>query len=219
NITANLGQVKHEHWVALGKKYNIPTSIDIAADVPPVSNLWKFNDMGFHFVVISGGKAIRGPQSTGLLMGRKDIIAAARLHMPPRGFNIGRGMKINKEEILAVYVALEHYINQDHEKEWKDWENGIAYIENSVKGIKGITTNVSVPKLGNSTPTLKISWDNTMVKTSSKELQDKLRKGESSIEVGGGEENYINVTVWMMKRGQEKIVGKRLKEELTNASV
>jgi L-seryl-tRNA(Ser) seleniumtransferase len=69
NIQADKGKITHEEWVALGQKFNIPTSIDIAADVPPVSNLWKFNDMGFHFVVISGGKAIRGPQSAGLLMG------------------------------------------------------------------------------------------------------------------------------------------------------
>ncbi len=89
--------------------------------------------MGFDFVVISGGKAMRGPQSAGLLMGKKDIIAAARLHMPPRGFNIGRGMKINKEEIFGMYVALEKYINQDHDKEWAAWETNIAHIENADK--------------------------------------------------------------------------------------
>ncbi|HVY76382.1 MAG TPA: aminotransferase class V-fold PLP-dependent enzyme, partial [Puia sp.] len=104
NIEADKGKIQHQEWVALGRKHNVPTSIDIAADVPPVSNLWKFNDMGFHFVVISGGKAIRGPQSAGLLMGKKEIIQAARLHMPPRGFNIGRGMKVNKEEIFGMYA-------------------------------------------------------------------------------------------------------------------
>jgi seryl-tRNA(Sec) selenium transferase len=218
NIEADKGKIMHEEWVALGKKYNIPTSIDIAADVPPVSNLWKFNDMGFHFVVISGGKAIRGPQSAGLLMGKKDIVAAARLHMPPRGFNIGRGMKINKEEILGMYVALENYINYDHEKEWKVWEQGIAHIDNAVKAIAGVTTSISVPALGNSTPTLKILWDQTTIKISTKELQEKLRKGDPSIEVGSGKENYINVTVWMLKKGQEKTVAKRIKEELLNAS-
>ncbi len=122
NIEADKGKIMHEEWVALGKKHNIPTSIDIAADVPPVSNLWKFNDMGFDFVVISGGKAIRGPQSAGLLMGKKSIIEAARIHMPPRGFNIGRGMKVNKEEVIGMYVALEHYLAYDHDKEWKSWE-------------------------------------------------------------------------------------------------
>ena len=215
NIEADKGKIMHEEWVELGKKYNIPTGIDIAADVPPVSNLWKFNDMGFHFVVISGGKAMRGPQSAGLLMGKKYVIEAARLHMPPRGFNIGRGFKVNKEEILAMYVALEHYLNYDHDKEWKEWETRIAYIENTIKTIDGVTTTVSVPKLGNVTPTLKITWDNSKIKFTTKDLQEQLRKGDPSIEVGGGGENYFNVTSWMLKPGQEKIVAKRIKEELS----
>ncbi|MDX2045688.1 MAG: aminotransferase class V-fold PLP-dependent enzyme [Chitinophagaceae bacterium] len=218
NILADKGKIKHEEWIALGKKYNIPTCIDIAADVPPVSNLWKFNDMGFDFVVISGGKAIRGPQSAGLLMGKKHIIDAARLHMPPRGFTIGRGMKVNKEEILGMYVALERYMSYDHEKEWKLWEKGIAHIEDAVKPVNGITTQVIVPPLGNTTPTLEISWDINKLKLSGKDLQEKLRKGDPSIEVGGVQDNKISVTVWVMKPGQEKIVASRLKEELSLAA-
>ncbi len=218
HIESDKGKIQHEEWVALGKKYGVPTSIDIAADVPPVSNLWRFNDMGFDFVVISGGKAIRGPQSAGLLMGKKNIIAAARLSMPPRGFNIGRGMKINKEEILGMYVALEKYINQDHDKEWKDWEDRIALIDKTVKAVQGVNTEVHVPPLGNHTPTLRITWDNTKVKISDKQLRDALRNSSPSIEVGGGNANSINVTVFMLKPGQEKIVASRIKEEFSRAS-
>lgn len=218
NIEADKGKIMHEEWVAIGKKHNIPTSIDIAADVPPVSNLWKFNDMGFSFVVISGGKAIRGPQSAGLLMGKKDIIAGARLSMPPRGFNIGRGFKVNKEEILGMYVALEHYIKEDHDKEWKAWEAATAVIENSVKTVNGVTTKVNVPTLGNVTPTLSIMWDNTKVKTTGKDIQLNLRNGAPSIEIGSAQEKSISVTVWMLKPGQEKIVAARITEELKKAS-
>lgn len=219
NIEADKGKIMHEEWVALGKKHNIPTAIDIAADVPPVSNLWKFNDMGFHYVVISGGKAIRGPQSAGLLMGKKEVIAGARLHMPPRGFNIGRGMKVNKEEILGMYVALDHYINtEDHEKEWKEWEAGINRIESAIKGIDGVTTEVFVPKLGNITPTLKVSWDTAKLKMTAKDLQEKLRNGSPSIEVAGGTDNSINITVWVMRPGQDKIVARRMKEVLSTAA-
>jgi L-seryl-tRNA(Ser) seleniumtransferase len=214
HIESDKGKIQHEEWVALGKQHGIPTSIDIAADVPPVSNLWRFNDMGFDFVVISGGKAMRGPQSAGLLMGKKDIIAAARLSMPPRGGNIGRGMKINKEEILGMYMALEKYVNQDHDKEWKEWEDKVALIENSVKPIQGITTEVHVPPLGNHTPTLRITWDGK-VKLTDKELREALRNSSPSIEVGGGTSNSINVTVFMLKAGQEKIVATRLKEEFS----
>ena len=213
NIEADKGQIKHEEWVAIGKKHGIPTSIDIAADVPPVSNLWKFNDMGFSFVAISGGKAIRGPQSAGLLMAKKEIIAAARLSMPPRGFNIGRGFKVNKEEVLGMYVALDNYIKQDHEKEWKEWEAATAVIDSSVKTVNSVSTKITVPALGNITPTLGISWDKTKVKIAGKDLQLNLRNAVPSIEVGSAQDAGITVTVWMLKPGQEKIVAARITEE------
>jgi len=218
NIEADKGQIRHEEWVAIGRKHGIPTSIDIAADVPPVSNLWKFNDMGFSFVAISGGKAIRGPQSAGLLMGKKEIVAAARLSMPPRGFNIGRGFKVNKEEVLGMYVALESYIHQDHDKEWKEWEAATAVIHQAVKPVKGVTTEIKVPALGNITPTLHISWDPQTVNLTGKDLQERMRNGEPSIEVGDVQERQIAVTVWMLKPGQEKIVATRLREELSRAA-
>jgi L-seryl-tRNA(Ser) seleniumtransferase len=168
-------------------------------------------------VVISGGKAMRGPQSAGLLMGKKEIIAAARLHMPPRGFNVGRGFKVNKEEIVGMYVAVEKYIQQDHDKEWKVWEAATAVIENAVKTVSGVTTKVTVPPLGNVTPTLDISWDGAKIKLTGKDLQEKLRNGNPSIEIGGVKDNGITTTVWMLKPGQEKIVAARIKEELVKA--
>lgn len=213
------GKIKHEEWVALGKKYNIPTMIDIAADVPPVENLWKFNDMGFDLVCISGGKAIRGPQSAGILMGKKDLIAAARLSAPPRGENIGRGMKVNKEEILGMYVALEKFINTDHIKEWKEWEEKIALVDTTVKKINGVMTQNIVPPIANHTPNLNISWDPNKIRLTSADLQDKLRKGNPSIEVMGGRGSDISISVFLLKPGQEKILAKRIHEELSQASV
>jgi L-seryl-tRNA(Ser) seleniumtransferase len=193
--------------------------IDMAADVPPVENLWKYNDMGFDLVCISGGKDLRGPQSAGILMGKKDLIAAARLSAPPRGGNIGRGMKVNKEEILGMYVALEKFINMDHEKEWKIWENQVSIIENAAKKVKGVTTRVTVPPVANHTPTLNITWDKNIVKLTRDEFQDRLRKGDPSIEVMGGNDESVVITVWMLKTGQEKIVAIRIFEELNKAVV
>lgn len=218
NCNALDGKINDADWVALAKKHNIPATIDIAADVPPVSNLWKFNDMGYSFVAISGGKAMRGPQSAGLLMGRKEIIAAARLSAPPRAATIGRGMKVNKEEILGMYVAVERYINQDHEKEWKEWEDRVAVIEKAAKTVPGVVTEVSVPPIANHTPTLQISWDTAIIKTSGTDLLAALSKGNPSIEAYGGGKNSITVSPWMMRPGQEKIVATRIKEELAKAS-
>jgi L-seryl-tRNA(Ser) seleniumtransferase len=213
NSNAPMGKIQHEEWVAIAKKYKIPTMIDMAADVPPVSNLWKYNELGFDLVCVSGGKAMCGPQSAGILMGRKDLIAAARLSAPPRGGNIGRGMKVNKEEIVGMYVALEKYINQDHDAEWKMWESKIDSIKTAVNSVEGVTTEISVPPIANHTPLLFIKWDESKVKTNNKDLMLKLRNGSPSIEVmanGTG----INITVFMLQEGEEKIVAKRVREEL-----
>ncbi|HEY1009772.1 MAG: aminotransferase class V-fold PLP-dependent enzyme [Daejeonella sp.] len=218
NSSGPLGKIKHEEWVAIGKKHNIPTMIDMAADVPPVENLWKYNQIGFDLVCVSGGKAMAGPQSAGILMGRKDLIAAARLSAPPSGGNIGRGMKVNKEEILGMYVAIEKYINQDHDKEWKMWEDRVALITNSAKKVDGVSTKVEVPPVANHTPKITVSWDQTKVKATPREIQKRLQDGSPSIETMGGRDG-IDITVFMLKPGEEKIVARRLQEELTKAAV
>ncbi|MFO7826361.1 MAG: aminotransferase class V-fold PLP-dependent enzyme [Cyclobacterium sp.] len=219
NYTAPDGKIKHEEWVALGKKHGIPTMIDMAADVPPVENLWKYNDMGFDLVCVSGGKAIKGPQSAGILMGRKDLIEAARLSAPPRGGTIGRGMKVNKEEILGMYVALDEYIKKDHDKEWQEWEDKVAYVASVVEKIDSVTTEVSVPEIANHTPYLKIGWDPEKIQLTRAQMQEKLRQGNPSIEVISGGDHAISMTVFMLRPKEEKIVAKRIAEELNIAKV
>jgi L-seryl-tRNA(Ser) seleniumtransferase len=219
NREAPKGQIKHEEWLELGRKHNLPTMIDIAADVPPVENLWKFNEMGFDLVAISGGKAMRGPQSSGILMGKKAFVGAARLSNNPRG-GIGRGQKVNKEEILAMYVALERFINLDHKKEWKQWEDKIAFINNNIKTIPGISTEVVIPPTDNNMPTLLISWKPEVIRSTHTEMGEKLRSGTPSVEVISWEkENSIRVAMHCLQPGEEKIVARRLKEELVKASI
>ena len=214
NCNTNQGQIKHEEWLEVAKKYKIPTLIDIAADVPPIENFWKFNDMGFDLVCLSGGKAIRGPQSSGVLMGKKDLIAAARLSASPRGSTIGRGHKVNKEEILGLYVAIEKFIRTG-EEEWNFWMKQIAHIENAVKDINSIKTRVFVPELANCTPNLEISWDPTVIKATGQQIQKKLSLGEPGIELNAGKNN-ISLVTFIMVPGEEKIVAKRIREELLN---
>jgi L-seryl-tRNA(Ser) seleniumtransferase len=212
NCNTNAGQIKHKEWLEVAKKNNIPALIDIAADVPPIENFWKFNDMGFDLVCLSGGKAIRGPQSSGVLMGRKDLIAAARINASPRGSTIGRGHKVNKEEILGLYVAIEKFIRTGDE-EWKFWLKQIAHIENAVKNIKSVKTRIFVPEIANSTPNLEISWDPAILAVTGKEIQERLSKGEPGIELNAGKNN-ISLVTFIMVPGEEKIVAARIKEEL-----
>lgn len=219
NAFTDEGKIRHHEWLELCKQYKIPAMIDIAADVPPVENLWKYNDMGFDLVCISGGKLLRGPQSAGILMGKRNLIAAARLSAPPRGMNIGRGMKVNKEEILAMYIALENYVNSDHDKEMKSWSAKTFLIENAVKKIAGVRTEVYIPPIANRTPVLLINWDDSLIRLKSTELMEKLRAGSPSIEVMPGRNDGINVITNSMQNGQEKIVARRLHEELIRSSV
>lgn len=216
HINADRGQIQHEEWVAVGKKHGIPTTIDIAADVPPLENLWRFNDMGFDFVAISGGKALRGPQSAGILMGKKSIIEAARLSMPPRGETIGRGMKVNKEEILGMWLALEAFVNIDHDMEYAKFEGRINLIKAAAEKVHGVRTQVNHPKLGNCTPTLNITWDPLLIKAEGNQLREALRRGTPSIEVVGGRDN-LSITAWQLKDGEDRIVAKRLREVLQAA--
>ncbi len=216
NANTDLGEIKHEEFVALAQKHGVPTFIDCAADVPPVDNLFKFTKMGFDLVAFSGGKGLRGPQSAGLLLGKRELIEAARLHCPPRSTTIARGMKVNKEEVLGMLVALELYLAKDHEKEWKLWEDQIQLIHDSAASVRGVEPEIHVPPYANHVPSLKIRWDEKLVKITKDEMRQQLRNGHPSIETVG-DKDMVGITTWMMEPGQEREVARRVKEVLANA--
>lgn len=216
NAHTDRGEIKWEEFVALGKKHNIPTFIDCAADVPPVENLFRFTKMGFDLVAFSGGKGLRGPQSAGLLLGKRKYIEAARMHTPPRGETIGRGMKVNKEEVLGMLAALELYLQKDHAEEWKLWESQIQLISDSATSVAGVKTEIHVPPYANHVPSLRIQWDESKVKISADEVRKQLREGHPSIQTVG-DAKTVGMTTWMMVPGQERIVAKRIKEILSSA--
>ena len=218
NANTDRGDIKWEEFVSLGKKHNIPTFIDCAADVPPVDNLFKFTRIGFDMVAFSGGKGLRGPQSAGLLLGKKEYIEAARLHTPTRGETIGRGMKVNKEEVLGMLAALELYLSKDHQAEWKMWEDQIDLISESAKSVSGVETTIHVPPHANHVPSLKIRWDQSKVNISPDNVRKILREGSPSIETVGNK-NEIGITTWMMVPGQEKIVAKKIKKILKSHKI
>ncbi|MDH4091924.1 MAG: aminotransferase class V-fold PLP-dependent enzyme [Cyclobacteriaceae bacterium] len=217
NYNNTVGEVKAEEFVAIGKKYGVPTFNDCAADVPPVENLWKYTQMGFDLVCFSGGKGLRGPQSAGLLLGRKELINAARKNAPPYGDTVGRGMKVNKEEILGMLVALEIYLAKDHQEEWTMWEKQIKLINDTTAAVPGVKPEIHVPPVANHVPSIRIRWDAAKVKITPEEVRNALRNGHPSIETMG-DDTSVDITTWMMIPGEERIVAKRLKEILQEAS-
>ena len=213
NNNNSLGQIRDEAFVALGKKHNVVTMNDCAADVPPVENLWKFTAMGFDLVAFSGGKGIRGPQSAGLLLGRKDLIAAARANAAPNGNSIGRGMKVNKEEMLGMLIALERFVKLDHAALDREYNRRANVILKSVSGIKGVSAAITVPEVANHVPHVQIKLDTAVTGITGQEVSKQLREGTPSIGVRPGDE--LLVGVWMMQPGEDAIVARRLKAVLT----
>ncbi|MDT7828652.1 aminotransferase class V-fold PLP-dependent enzyme [Pricia sp. S334] len=214
--------IDHEEFVAVCKRHKIPSFIDAAADVPPVENLFKYQKMGFDLVTFSGGKMIRGPQSAGLLFGRKDLIEAAKLNNSPHEAPIGRPMKVNKEEMFGMYAALKSYLERDHKKEWQDWLSRAESIRSEIATIPSVKGETHVPDgPANVVPSLHVTWDQKRVKTTPKEVYDALKGGTPSIVCGGvgqkdGKE-LLSVGVVLLRPEQVSIVAKRLKEVLRQA--
>jgi D-glucosaminate-6-phosphate ammonia-lyase len=211
------GKVHHEEFVAIAKKHNVPTLMDAAADVPPVENLWRFTKMGFDLVGFSGGKGLRGPQSSGLLLGRKDLIEAAKLNFGPEGDSLCRTNKVNKEETIGMLVALETYLKEDHAAVWKDWEGRCRCISRALGAFDDVKTEIFVPPIANAVPHLRIRWDSKKRGLTPAEMVKKLRDGKPSIEVTPGSRQQFVIGVWMMDPGEDAIVGERIRSILAGA--
>lgn len=210
------GKIGRAEWVEVAKNHEIPTLIDAAADVPPVENLWRFTDMGFDLAAFSGGKGLRGPQSAGLLLGRSDLIAAARMNNSPNGDSLCRTNKVNKEELVGMLVALELYVEQDHDAVWADWEDRCATIAAAAQEVEGVETEVFVPEIANHVPHLRVTWDYEGKGLQPEEAAEKLRQGSPSIEVRPGSKGAgaLEIAVWMMNPEDVGVVARRVRETL-----
>jgi D-glucosaminate-6-phosphate ammonia-lyase len=210
------GEIKSDEFIGIGKDRGIPTMNDAASDATPKENLWKYTKQGFDLVIFSGGKALRGPQTTGLLLGRKDLIEASLPAMSPFG-GIGRGMKVGKEELCGVLAAVELYLKADHAAEYRELESRVAFIRTAVKGLAGVRSERHIPVIANEVPHVLIDWDESARGLSSQQVVDKLLADDPPIHVQRPGKGQLLVSVWMMRGDEHKIVGNRLREILRSA--
>src|SRR5207248_3316272 len=141
NFANAAGQIKVDEWVKLAKEYKIPCMNDAAADTPPVSHLWDYANMGYDLITFSGGKAMRGPQCAGMLIGKKEFVANALLNNSPHEDTIGRSQKVGKEEIVGMVKALELYLKEDHEALANEWQERLEYISARITRVPGVSTS------------------------------------------------------------------------------
>jgi uncharacterized pyridoxal phosphate-dependent enzyme len=211
NFANAAGQIKVDEWVKLAKQYNIPCMNDAAADTPPVSHLWDYTNMGYDLVTFSGGKAIRGPQCAGLLIGRKEMVANALLNNSPHEDTLGRSQKVGKEEILGMVKALELFLAEDHEALAKEWQARLGGISREITKVPGVSTSFFVPDIANHVPHMSITWDAARIPLTPQQASKLLRNSKPSIVIGGGEGRPgLAMCVFMLQPGEDKIVAEQL---------
>lgn len=234
--TTDLGD-KLRRELAIAKERKVPMLLDDAAGIPPVSNAKLYASMGIDLYTFSGGKGLCGPQCSGLLLGRKDLIEAALMNYNPREGAVCRPMKVGKEEIIGCLTALETWFNLDDKKLYAEWKGRVDRIRKLVDTVPGVTTNIYIPDDGNRYPTLRVSWDQDEWKYTVSDCVQELRAGNPVIEVLGpdnpslvtavreGNPNrkepkppaHLELVSMTIQPGQEILVGQRLRAALSAA--
>ena len=192
----------------------VPVLVDAAAEILTIPNVHL--RAGAALVGYSGGKCLRGPQTAGLLLGRKDLVRAAWVHSAPHhGF--ARGLKVGKEEAIGMLMAVEMWVKRDHTAEWNRWTSWLEHIARRVTAIEGITATVVQPEgLSNRTPSLRVLWDANRLGTAGEAVARELFDGDPRVALfpargeREGSQTGVSINPYMLSPGEEKIVADRL---------
>jgi uncharacterized pyridoxal phosphate-dependent enzyme len=234
--TTDLGE-KLQKVLSISKERKVPMLLDDAAGIPPADNAKLYARMGIDLYCFSGGKGLCGPQCSGLLLGRKDLIEAALLNCSPREGAVCRPMKVGKEEIIGCLTALETWLKIDEKKLYAEWNGRLDRIRKLVETVPGVKTETFTPEDGNRYPTLKVSWDQQSWNYSITDCVEQLRAGSPVIEVLGADNpslvkavregnpnhkepkgpDHIELVSMTIKPGEDIIVGQRLRTILAAA--
>jgi uncharacterized pyridoxal phosphate-dependent enzyme len=216
----------------------VPLLVDDAAGIPPFDNLTRYAKMGVDLYCFSGGKGFRGPQCSGLLLGRKDLIDAALANSSPWEGAVCRPMKVGKEEIMGILAAVDYWSRTDLAALNKEWESRVKRIEKLVATVPGVTTSIEIPQEGNSYPTLNVNWNEEQFGLTVAQCDQQLREGDPRIEVltntnpslvpavqeGADPKksqtkhpNHLQIISMTLQPGEDLIVGNRLRRILETA--
>ena len=205
--------------IEIAHRNHVPVIVDAAAQLPPRANLTELTAMGADLVVFSGGKGIRGPQSSGLILGREDLVRACALNSCPNSA-IGRGMKVCKEEIAGLLTAVELFMEQDEEALLRSWEGRCHIIAEAAKGVKGIIVD-DLPAYANieggahapASPMTQIHFSQEAGLTAA-QVQQMLEEGEPSIMVDASTTS-ITMGPMTLQCGEAEVIADRLRQILS----
>jgi uncharacterized pyridoxal phosphate-dependent enzyme len=236
--TTDLGD-KLVREVAIAREHKVPMLLDDAAGIPPADNLKLYAQMKIDMYTFSGGKGLQGPQCSGVLLGRKDLIEAALRNSAPWEGAVCRPMKVGKEEVIGCLTAVEMWLKIDPKKLYSEWNARVDRIGKLVETVPGVKTEIYIPDDGNRYPTLKVSWDQQAWGFTITDCVQQLRAGDPVIEVLGAdnpslvpavregiqkpntkelkEVDHIELVSMTIQPGEEMIVGQRLRAILSAA--
>ena len=218
HIFESRGKINRNHFIAAGKRHDIPVFNDAAAELPPATNLSAIIGEGFDLVGFSGGKGLRGPQASGILVGRKDLIEAAHVNNSPYSDTIGRTMKVGKEEIMGLLKAVEIYHRRDHDADHKQWWGFMERIAKMVRDVPSIDTEVYIPGPGgHPIPYLRVKWDQRKLGLTYSQCYKALQDGEPRIDVNN-KDTGLELASYNLFPGEDRIVGMRMREILLDAA-
>ena len=200
-----------DSMIRIAHRYSLPVLVDAAAMLPPAENLRRFIDHGADLVVYSGGKAIRGPQSTGILCGRQELVVAAAANNSPN-HAIGRPAKVAREEIVGLVVALERYVQRDHEAEMQTWHAQAQIIVDTVSTASGIKAMIAQDDWVRPVPEVSISFTSQFSGRTAHQIVEDLAKGDSAIiiEASRRADEDIFVNPINLMPGEEELLAQRL---------
>lgn len=198
--------------VELSHAQGIPVVVDAAAQLPPAENLWRFTrDEGADLVIFSGGKGLRGPQASGLILGRKDLIEACRTHGAPNQ-QLGRPMKVGKEEMVGLLTALEEYLAKDHAAILARMEEIVAMWISEFGAIPGVSALRAFPnEAGQPTPRVQLTFDKTVCGLNGTEVRDRLWEGDPRIAVASAGENGVFITPELLSEEEVVVLTEQVK--------
>ena len=176
------GSVPLTELIPVLKKNKIPIVVDAAAELPPVENITKYLEAGADLVIFSGGKEIRGPQDSGLILGNRDFINACHANCCPN-YSIGRSMKISKESVAGLITAVELFVKKDYKKQMDEWEDMTRRISASLNGRNDIHVRVGYPTEPGIQPNIILRTYIMPLKVTAAELQEKLLTSETPLYV------------------------------------
>jgi L-seryl-tRNA(Ser) seleniumtransferase len=212
-------KVQLDEMIALAHGAGLPLILDAAAEVPPGENLSKFVKMGADLVAFSGGKNLRGPQCSGMLLGRKDLVAAAYANSSPNN-HFARIAKVGKEEVVGLLAAVELYLKKDHDAERKEWYAMLNRVSDRLKGVPTVRTEFITNGDFSHSPRLSVQWDEARLGITLDQMVKRLRAGEPSIEASDMTRfrpawKGLGIFPYNLMPGEEIVIADRVKQILT----